>query len=99
MIQEEAFFFCGGTPVAFGARQGGARLTVAGESFDLEAAMSASGARYTAMDKTATDFWSKGERALVTVRGRQLPECRALREHALPFTARGQEPGWMITID
>ena len=61
--------------------------------------MSASGARYTAMDKTATDFWSKGERALVTVRGRQLPECRALREPALPFTARGQEPGWMITID
>ncbi len=99
VIQEDAFFFCGDTPVAFGARQGGAQMSVAGESFDLETAVSASGARYTATDKTATAFWSKGERALVTVRGRELPECCALREPALPFTARGQEPGWIITVD
>ena len=99
VIQSESFYFCGDTPVAFRVRQGGARLTVGGESFDLETAVSASGARYAAADETATGFWNKGERALVTVRGRELPECRALREPALPFTARGQEPGWMISID
>jgi hypothetical protein len=33
------------------------------------------------------------------VRGRELTECRILQEPELPFTARRQEPGWMITID
>jgi hypothetical protein len=28
-----------------------------------------------------------------------LPSCQAIREPKLPFTARGQEPGWMITND
>jgi uncharacterized membrane protein len=35
----------------------------------------------------------------VTVRGVDLPQCRAIVEPALPFAARGQEPGWSITID
>ena len=93
------FYRCGDTPVVFNGPEGHAQMNVAGESFDLKPAVSASGARYTAVDDTATGFWSKGERALVTVRGRELPECRALREPELPFTARGQEPGWMIRID
>ncbi len=95
----EAFFLCGDIPVVFSASKGRERMTVAGESFDLKPAVSASGARYAAVDDTATGFWSKGERAMVTVRGRDLPECRILREPELPFTARGQEPGWLITID
>ena len=92
------FYRCGDTPVVFNGPDGHAQMNVAGESFDLKPAVSASGARYTAVDDT-TGFWSKGERALVTVRGRELPECRTLREPELPFTARGQEPGWMIRID
>jgi hypothetical protein len=28
-----------------------------------------------------------------------LPECRAITAPELPFTARGQEPGWLIKID
>ncbi len=90
---------CGETPVIFDAQGERARLALGGELFDLKPAVSASGARYRAADGTETGFWSKGERALVTVRGRQLPECLAVREPALPFTARGQEPGWMLTID
>jgi heat shock protein HslJ len=74
-------------------------MALGGEVFDLKSEVSASGARYRAVDGTETSFWSKGERALVTVRGQALPECRAVREPELPFTARGQEPGWMITID
>ncbi len=31
--------------------------------------------------------------------GKGLPEDQAVLEPRLPFTARGQEPGWMITID
>jgi uncharacterized membrane protein len=36
---------------------------------------------------------------MVTVRGVNLPSCRAVVEPGLPFTAQGQEPGWMIRID
>lgn len=99
LVSGKIFYRCGDTPVVFNGPEGHAQMNVAGESFDLKPAVSASGARYTAVDDTATGFWSKGERALVTVRGRELPECRALREPELPFTARGQEPGWMIRID
>ena len=35
----------------------------------------------------------------MTVRGVGLPECRAVTAPELPFTARGQEPGWLIRID
>jgi heat shock protein HslJ/membrane-bound inhibitor of C-type lysozyme len=99
MIPDKIFYLCGTTTVVFSTPKGHERLDVAGESFELKPAVSASGVRYTAVDDTATGFWSKGERALVTVRGRELPECRILQEPELPFTARGQEPGWMITID
>jgi len=90
---------CGETPVIFDAQGERARLVVGEEVFDLKPVVSASGARYRSVDGTETGFWSKGERALVTVRGKELPECRAVREPELPFTARGQEPGWMITMD
>jgi heat shock protein HslJ len=36
---------------------------------------------------------------LVAKDGKVLPEYQAIHEPKLPFTARGQEPGWMITID
>jgi heat shock protein HslJ len=90
---------CGEASVIFGVLGERARMVVGGETFDLKPVASASGARYRAVDGADTGFWSKGERALVTVRGEDLPECLAVREPDLPFTARGQEPGWMITMD
>jgi membrane-bound inhibitor of C-type lysozyme len=90
---------CGEASVIFGVLGERASMVVGGEVLDLKPAVSASGARYRAVDGTETGFWNKGERALVTVRGRELPECLAVREPELPFTARGQEPGWTITID
>jgi heat shock protein HslJ/membrane-bound inhibitor of C-type lysozyme len=90
---------CGEASVVFGVLGERARMVVGGDVFELKPVASASGARYRAVDGTDTGFWSKGERALATVRGKELPECRAVREPGLPFTARGQEPGWMITMD
>jgi len=101
-VEQIAFgtrYRCGETPVVFDARGRQERMVVAGEAFDLKPVVSASGARYEALDGTDTRFWSKGDRARVTVRGVDLPECRAVTEPKLPFTARGQEPGWMIRID
>lgn len=71
---------CGDTLVVFGALGPHPRMIVGGEAFDLEPAESASGARYEAIDGSDTRFWSKGDRATVTVRGVDLPECRAIVE-------------------
>jgi heat shock protein HslJ/membrane-bound inhibitor of C-type lysozyme len=101
-VEQAAFgtpYRCGEASVIFGVLGERARMVVGGELFDLKPVASASGARYRAVDGTETGFWSKGERALATVRGKELPECLAVREPELPFTARGQEPGWMITIN
>jgi heat shock protein HslJ/uncharacterized lipoprotein YbaY len=101
-VEQIAFgtpYLCGDTSVIFGALGMHVRMIVRGEAFDLEAAVSSSGARYEALDGTDTRFWSKGNRAMVTVRGVGLPECQAITAPELPFTARGQEPGWSIEID
>jgi heat shock protein HslJ/uncharacterized lipoprotein YbaY len=101
-VEQIAFgtpYLCGNTRVVFGALGEHERMIVGGEAFALKPAVSASGARYEALDGSDTGFWNKGDRTLATVRGVNLPECRAVTEPELPFTARGQEPGWLITID
>jgi len=84
-VEQIAFgtpYVCGDTPVTFGAWGQHVRMIVRGEAFDLEPAVSASGACYETPDGTATRFcfWSEGARAMVTVRGEGLPECRAITE-------------------
>jgi heat shock protein HslJ len=59
----------------------------------------APGARQQAVDGPGTGSPSKAETASVSEHGKALPESQPVREPELPFTARGQEPGWMITID
>ncbi|PLW84218.1 hypothetical protein CWI75_02410 [Kineobactrum sediminis] len=44
------------------------------------------------------EFWNKGDRAMVTVRGERLPECRRIEAPETPFTAQGQEPAWQLRI-
>lgn len=92
-------YYCGDTPVVFNTQGPHEHIIVAGTAFNLKPVVSASGARYESLDGTDTGIWSKGDRARVTVRGVDLPKCRAVAAPELPFTARGQEPGWMITID
>lgn len=67
---------CGDTTVRFGMRDVRPLLQVGDEEFALRKVESASGAKYEAEDDPGTSFWSKGETALVTLRGTQLPECR-----------------------
>ena len=63
VIPDKILYLCGTTPAIFNAPEGRARMNVAGESFDLKPAVSASGARYTAVDDTATGGWGLGGRA------------------------------------
>ncbi len=66
---------CGDITVRFGMRDERPVLQVADEEFTLRQVESASGAKYEAEGDPSTGFWSKGETALVTLRGKQLPEC------------------------
>lgn len=74
------------------------RLTVAGRVLDLPPAVSASGARFASRD-ARFEAWSKGDRLMVTLDGKKLPECLpTIPNDLLPLTARGQEPGWSLTL-
>jgi len=65
----------------------------------LKPAKSASGALYVAPGDDSTRFWSKGERATLTIQGQTYPECLQPGAVEMPFEARGNEPFWHATID
>lgn len=101
-VPEAAFgipYLCGERDVVFGSLGEYQRLVVDDEVFDLERAVSASGARYVAVDGSETEFWSRGEEAMVTLGGEVLPNCERLSAPALPLRALGHEPSWLILMD
>ncbi len=51
------------------------QLTIEGERFELYESITASGARYEAVNDPRTYVWFKGQRATLTVRGKTYPEC------------------------
>jgi uncharacterized lipoprotein YbaY len=51
------------------------QLSVGSERFELFETVTASGARYEAVNDPKTFVWFKGQRATLTVRGETLPEC------------------------
>lgn len=65
----------------------------------LKPAVSASGALYVAPGDDNTRFWSKGQRATLTIGGRSYPECLKPGDIEMPFEARGNEPFWHATIE
>ncbi|MCG7198245.1 META domain-containing protein [Marinobacter pelagius] len=65
----------------------------------LKPAESASGALYVAPGDEQTRFWSKGERAALTIRGEAYPECLAPGAVEVPFEARGNEPFWRAVVE
>lgn len=89
---------CGEQMIALGSLGQYERLVVDGEVFDLRPEVSASGARYVAVDGSNTEFWSRGEEAMVTVNGGVLANCMRLRAPALPLRALGHEPSWLVLI-
>lgn len=65
----------------------------------LEPEASASGALYVASGDDQTRFWSKGEKATLTIQGQTYPECLQPGGLEMPFEARGNEPFWNVTIE
>ncbi len=73
-------------------------LDVDGNRLDLERVVAASGARYRRPGDARTEFWSRGDRALLRVGGEDWPECRVLPAERV-LVARGNEPGWRLDLD
>lgn len=69
---------CGKTPVTLTNRGDVISMQIEGENIVLRPAVSASGARYVAQNDPDTVFWSKGDKATITVHGQELPECQTL---------------------
>jgi len=65
----------------------------------LEPAKSASGALFLAPGDPDTRFWSKGERATLSLGGETLPECLKPGAIETSFRAIGTEPFWSARIE
>ncbi|MBC7163757.1 MAG: META domain-containing protein [Roseovarius sp.] len=74
-------------------------LRADGRDIALRQAISASGARYEAVDDPETEVWSKGDAFTIRLAGRELTGCRTLRPpERRPYRARGIEPGWHVDL-
>lgn len=100
-------FDCGGTRISVGLLDD--RLTMrtgvqaggqaGGQDYPLVPVPAASGAKYVAEGDESTGIWEKGDAAMVTIGGTTLPECvRANAVAETPYRARGNEPGWAVTV-
>ena len=73
-------------------------LTVGKETIEMRPVKTASGAKYVATGDPTTTFWSKGDRAMLVVRGQAYPECTQVGTETKAFRAIGNEPGWRLEI-
>ncbi|MGM0768686.1 MAG: META domain-containing protein [Pseudomonadota bacterium] len=73
-------------------------LTHGGKRYLMAPRESASGARFVASGDDSTVFWSKGERASLSLNGESFPECLVAGALESPFVARGNEPFWHVTL-
>lgn len=90
---------CGDRRVRVGFAEGRMRLAVGDQTLDLRQVVSGSGARYLALADPDTSFWSKGERALLTLAGETYPECVPVEADLDGFRATGNEPAWHLEMD
>jgi len=73
------------------------------ELFRMRPVVSASGAKYAVPDDPSTSFWSRGDNALLEIRGQTFPECvpagtASAAAGAGGLRAMGQEPSWLLQI-
>jgi heat shock protein HslJ/uncharacterized lipoprotein YbaY len=90
---------CGDTRIEIGFSGEAARLRLGDEVFDLAPVPSGSGTRHSDGASPETAIHGKGNAAIVTLRGDDLPECAPVITPALlPMTARGNEPFWSLEV-
>lgn len=81
-------------------------LTIEDKSYQLSQTDSASGSQYISQNETVT-FWQKGDSASLEINGQRYSNCEKVTVQQatasrnsieLPFTAIGNEPGWMLRM-
>jgi uncharacterized membrane protein len=98
-------FECGDRTVRVSYLGDAMELDAGGEIFRMRNVVAASGAKYQAEDDPSTIFWNKGGEAFIQIRGQALGTCATAAAASiepaasqLPLRARGNEPGWNLTI-
>lgn len=92
-------FVCGDIPVSIGVLNEEMTLSVEGRDISLKRVQSEDGARYETSGQSDTRVWKVGEEITVTLDGSDLPECRKMPPPAeRPYRARGNEPGWHVSL-
>ncbi|MFA5539247.1 MAG: META domain-containing protein [Gemmobacter sp.] len=93
-------FRCGDARIGIGFAGDRARLRTPAGLRELAPTPAASGARYADPADDTTWVWSRGNMVAVALDGEELGECLpGIDPGLLPLDARGQEPGWMLTLD
>lgn len=91
---------CGQRELRLGFFEANAVLEVDGIRLVLEPVAAASGARFEAPGDPGTWAWSRGGGVVVSLAGETLPACAVIPPEApRPYTARGNEPAWTLSID
>ena len=94
-------YVCGDQPIEVTTADDKATVRVGRETFSMTRVVSASGAKYEGESDPSTMFWSKGDRATLSVRGETYPECvraDAPQDSQEVLRASGFEPGWTVEI-
>lgn len=101
-LESAATMLCGGRRAQVGWLRRDDRdelqLDLDGNRHPLRSTVTASGARYEAVDAPGVSVWFKGERATIDVPGEKWPECSAKGSFATFLRAGGNEPGWRLDI-
>ena len=106
---------CSGLAISVGILDEETVLRANGKEYRLAPVETASGAKYAAEGEPETSFWSKGEEGLLVLEGVEYAGCRQTGGYGQPagaidtgdletggaktWTARGNEPGWTVTLD
>lgn len=69
-------FLCGDLRVTLDFLGEKARLTVGQTEWEMRQTRTASGARFEALNDPTTWFWNKGRGGMLSIKGREYPECR-----------------------
>jgi len=90
---------CGETDLRVGFLGEAAVAEIAGARLRLVPEEAASGSRFVDPENRDTWVWTKGDAALVSLDGEELPECDLLVPvEMLPYGAQGNEPFWTLEL-
>ena len=107
-------YSCSGMDISLGILDEETVLRADGKEYRMAPVETASGAKYAAEGEPETSFWNKGESGLLILEGVEYADCTQVGGYGEPaeaidtteletaaetFTARGNEPGWTVTLD